>query len=67
MIIMSIENKDGFPEKYHLFPNPFKAIGRGLLELCSLHQLSTHGDHLFEHPLDEVLDKPVQEELWATD
>lgn len=53
------EHKDGFPEKYHILPNPFKAIGHFIKEACSLHLLSPVSDHKFDHPLDTPVE-PVR-------
>lgn len=58
---MGIEHKnDGWPNKFSVLPNPFKAVGKCVLFLFEKHQLASHGDHSFENRgaapiLDEML------------
>lgn len=44
--------RPGFPEEYDILPHPLRRVGAGLVWFFSLHQLASHGDHKFEHPLD---------------
>lgn len=53
--------KDGFPESYSLFPRLERA-GKFIAGLFQMHQLASHGDHLFEHPLDTPIESPLPEE-----
>lgn len=39
------ENKDGWPDRFHVLPSPVRAVGRGVIWLFSLHLLSSHSDH----------------------
>ncbi len=59
------KHKDGFPETYHILPNPFKPILKALGSLCTMHQLSDRSDHFNRGGgplLDEMLyDLPVDE------
>lgn len=48
--------KDGFPEHYDLLPHPLKRVGKMVLGFFNMHQLASHGDHTFEHPLDSPIE-----------
>lgn len=43
----------GWPEKFDILPHPVRWIGRGIVNLFSMHQLSPISDHKFECP-DEL-------------
>ena len=49
--LMTEKQPDGWPETFHLFTNPLRAIGHFIKESVTMHQLSEHSDH-FQHPLD---------------
>lgn len=53
--------------KPDILPHPIRRIGKAILELFSLHQLSSHGDHTFDHPVDDMLlgETGQQEFTWT--
>jgi hypothetical protein len=54
------ENKDGWPDKFHVveWPIVLRKLGDAIISFVSLHQLASHGDN-FVHPLDNALDAPA--------
>lgn len=49
-----MHEKDGWPKEF-LAIHPLRRVGRAILELCSMHQLSPVSEH-FQHPLDAPLE-----------
>lgn len=50
------QNKDGWPNKIELFPR-LARVGKFLNRaILGPHLFASHGDHLFEHPLDTPLE-----------